>query len=128
MRIGYNHFQTDGTEWYSCTFSVSPVGVSIEDANAVEHTFYSGCTTAGISAVEEGDGGHFNLFACHNAGAEVEFGNTLVLGEADDGVIIDWCLIREQSRADCHQVEPSLSRMQDVFPDRVKGIVTDRGK
>jgi hypothetical protein len=61
------------------------------------------------------------------AGAEVEFGNTLALGEADDGVIIDWKLIREQAQADCHQVEPSLSRVQDIFPDRVKGIVTDRG-
>jgi hypothetical protein len=61
------------------------------------------------------------------AGAEVEFGNTLVLGEADDGVIIDWKLIREQAPADCHQVEPSLARVQDIFPDRVKGIVTDRG-
>ena len=61
------------------------------------------------------------------AGAEVEFGNTLVLGEADDGVIIDWKLIREQAQADCHQVEPSLSRVQDIFPDRVRGIVTDRG-
>jgi hypothetical protein len=61
------------------------------------------------------------------AGAEVEFGNTLVLGEADDGVIVDWKLIREQAPADCHQVGPSLSRMQDVFPDRVRGIVTDRG-
>jgi len=61
------------------------------------------------------------------AWAEVEFGNTLVLGEADDGVIVDWKLIREQAPADCHQVGPSLSRMQDVFPDRVRGIVTDRG-
>ena len=61
------------------------------------------------------------------AGAEVEFGNTLVLGEADAGVIVDWQLIREQAPADCHQVGPSLSRMQDVFPDRVRGIVTDRG-
>jgi hypothetical protein len=61
------------------------------------------------------------------AGAEVEFGNTLVLGEADDGVIIDWKLVREQAPADCHQVEPSLARMADVFADRIKGIVTDRG-
>jgi hypothetical protein len=61
------------------------------------------------------------------AGAEVEFGNTLVLGEADDGVIVDWQLLREQAPADCHQVGPSLSRMQEVFPDRVRGIVTDRG-
>jgi hypothetical protein len=61
------------------------------------------------------------------AGAEVEFGNTLVLGEADDGVIVDWQLIREQAPADCHQVGPSLSRMQETFGPRVKGIVTDRG-
>ena len=61
------------------------------------------------------------------AGAEVEFGNTLVLGEADDGAIVDWKLIREQAPADCHQVGPSLARMQGVFPDRVRGIVTDRG-
>jgi hypothetical protein len=61
------------------------------------------------------------------AGAEVEFGNTLVLGEAAEGVIVDWQLIRQQAPADCHQVGPSLSRMQDVFPDRVRGIVTDRG-
>jgi hypothetical protein len=61
------------------------------------------------------------------AGAEVEFGNTLVLGEADDGVIIDWQLIREQAPADCHQVEPSLARMQETFGPRIKGIVTDRG-
>jgi hypothetical protein len=63
----------------------------------------------------------------HKAGAEVEFGNTLVLGEADDGMIIDWKLIRDQAKADCHQVEPSLSRIQNIFPNGVKGIVTDRG-
>lgn len=61
------------------------------------------------------------------AGAEVEFGNTLVLGEADDGLIVDWQLIREQAQADCHQVGPSLARMQAVFGDRIKAIVTDRG-
>jgi IS5 family transposase len=61
------------------------------------------------------------------AGAEVEFGNTLVLGEADDGVIIDWHLIREQAEADCHQVGPSLARVQEAFGPRIRGIVTDRG-
>ena len=30
--------------------------------------------------------------------AGAEFGNTLVLGEADDGVIVDWQLICEQAR------------------------------
>jgi hypothetical protein len=61
------------------------------------------------------------------AGAEVEFGNTLVLGEVDDGVIVDWKFIREQAQADCNQVGPSLARMQGVFGDRIRAVVTDRG-
>jgi len=61
------------------------------------------------------------------AGAEVEFGNTLVLGEADDGLIVDWQLIRKQARADSHQVGPSLARLQTVFGDRIRAVVTDRG-
>jgi hypothetical protein len=60
------------------------------------------------------------------AGAEVEFGNTLVLGEADEGLIVDWKLIREQAAADCHQVGPSLARMQGVFGDQIKALVADR--
>lgn len=68
VRIGYNHVQADETEWYSCYFANNPVGVSIEDANAVEHTFFgcafNDCSTAAISAVEAGNGGHFNLFGC----------------------------------------------------------------
>jgi hypothetical protein len=61
------------------------------------------------------------------AGAEVEFGNTLVLGEADDGLIVDWHLIRDQAQADCKQIGPSLARMQSVFGDRIKALVGDRG-
>lgn len=61
------------------------------------------------------------------AGAEVEFGNTLVLGEADDGLIVDWKLIQEQAQADCKQIGPSLARMQAVFGDRIQALVGDRG-
>jgi len=61
------------------------------------------------------------------AGAEVEFGNTLVLAEVDDGLIVDWHLIRDQARADCRQVGPSLSRLQGVFGERIGAVVTDRG-
>lgn len=61
------------------------------------------------------------------SGAEVEFGNTLVLGEVDEGLIVDWKLIQEQAQADCHQVGPALARMQGVFGDRMEALVADRG-
>lgn len=72
VRIGHSNFQTDGTDWTSCLFQYSNVGVSIEDANAVEH-FFSGSSfvlnNIGISAVEPGvdhtnTGGHFILVGC----------------------------------------------------------------
>jgi hypothetical protein len=61
------------------------------------------------------------------AGAEVEFGNALVLGEADDGIIVDWQLIREKVPADSTQVVPSAERVRAIFGEAVRGVVTDRG-
>jgi hypothetical protein len=61
------------------------------------------------------------------AGAEVEFGNALVLGEADDGIIVDWQLIRDRVPADSTQVVPSAERVRAIFGEAVRGVVTDRG-
>jgi hypothetical protein len=61
------------------------------------------------------------------AGAEVEFGNALVLGEADDGIIVDWQLIRDRVPADSTQVVPSAERVRGIFGEAVRGVVTDRG-
>lgn len=61
------------------------------------------------------------------SGAEVEFGNTLVLGEVDEGLIVDWKLIQDQAKADCHQLNPSLARIQKTFGDCVQAVVADRG-
>ncbi len=65
------------------------------------------------------------------AGAEVEFGNTLVLGEVDGGVIVDWQLIREHAMADCHRVSPAWRGCRtcsrtECAPSPLTGIVTAR--
>lgn len=62
------------------------------------------------------------------AGAEVEFGNTLLLGEQSDGVIVDWLFVKDQAPADSKFVAASLARVGAVFAGRQPGaIVTDRG-
>ena len=45
------------------------------------------------------------------AGANVEFGNTLYVGEQQNGLIVDWKLVREQSREDSPLLEKSLDRI-----------------
>jgi hypothetical protein len=63
----------------------------------------------------------------HKAGAEVEFGNTLFLGETQQGVIIDWKLFEESAPADARLLESSLDRIDQAFDDPLKGVGTDRG-
>jgi hypothetical protein len=61
------------------------------------------------------------------AGAEVEFGNLLVLGEQIDGLIMDWELFKEQVPADPRLVRPSVERVENGLAISLKGLVTDRG-
>jgi hypothetical protein len=62
------------------------------------------------------------------AGAEVEFGNTLVLGEAPSGLIVDWKLYQDQAPADAALVRPSVERVQQARAGQaVKVLVGDRG-
>lgn len=61
------------------------------------------------------------------AEAEVEFGNTLFLGEQTDGLIVDWKLLKEQTPGDPALMKESLERVRKVFgvyPERAAG---DRG-
>ncbi len=61
------------------------------------------------------------------AGEEVEFGNTLMLAEQRQGVIVDWKLLKDQAPADSKMVPGCLNRFEDVFgvlPNRIAG---DRG-
>ncbi len=61
------------------------------------------------------------------AGAEVEFGNTVVLGENRQGGIIDYHLFREQAPVNSQLVFPSLVRIREGTGRCVSEVVTDRG-
>jgi hypothetical protein len=61
------------------------------------------------------------------AGAEVEFGNLLVLGEQVEGLIMDWELFKEQVPADPRLVRPSVERVENGLALSLKGLITDRG-
>jgi hypothetical protein len=61
------------------------------------------------------------------AGAEVEFGNTVLLGENRQGVILDYQMFRESAPADSQILFGSLVRVWDGTGQRVQAAVTDRG-
>jgi len=61
------------------------------------------------------------------AGAEVEFGNTLFVGENSQGVIIDWELFRESAPADTQLLPRSLGRMEQAYGHGPKAVAADRG-
>lgn len=61
------------------------------------------------------------------AGEEVEFGNTLLLGENRQGVILDYELFRESAPADSQLVFGSLNRVWDATGRAVGGVISDRG-
>ena len=61
------------------------------------------------------------------AGAEVEFGNTVLLGENRQGVILDYEIFRESAPADSQILFGSLLRVEEATGRRVGAVVTDRG-
>ena len=62
------------------------------------------------------------------AGAAVEFGNTLLLAEQRDGVIVDWLLHRDSAPADVRQLAESMERMERACGVGViRALGTDRG-
>lgn len=62
------------------------------------------------------------------AGAEVEFGNTLLLAEQKDGLIVDWQLHRDSAPSDTRQLPESLARMEKSYGAGViKALGADRG-
>ena len=63
----------------------------------------------------------------HKSGAEVEFGNTLMLAEQDDGLIVDWKLFRDQAPADSRLLQNSHQRITGKLDIDVKLVAGDRG-
>src|SRR2546422_4582239 len=63
----------------------------------------------------------------HKAGAEVEFGNTLFLGESPQGLILDWELFEKSAPADSRLVMRSVERIEKNLQITLKNIGADRG-
>src|SRR5258708_5827900 len=61
------------------------------------------------------------------AGAEVEFGNTLLLAENLQGLIIDWELFRQSAPADAQLLPRTVGRMEKVYGQGPKAMAGDRG-
>jgi hypothetical protein len=62
------------------------------------------------------------------AGAEVEFGNTLLIAEQAQGLVVDWHLHRESAPADSRQLGSSLERMEArVGAGVIEAVGADRG-
>lgn len=61
------------------------------------------------------------------AGAEVEFGNTVLLGENRQGIILDYELFRDCAPADSQLLFSSLLRVYEGTGRHVEAVVTDRG-
>lgn len=61
------------------------------------------------------------------AGAEVEFGNTVLLGENRQGVILDYEMFREPAPGDSQVLFGSLLRVREATGRDVGSVVTDRG-
>jgi hypothetical protein len=60
-------------------------------------------------------------------GAEVEFGNTLLLAENRQGLIIDWELFRESAPADAQLLPRVVGRMEKAYGQGPKAMAGDRG-
>ncbi|MDH7503046.1 MAG: hypothetical protein QHJ82_10110 [Verrucomicrobiota bacterium] len=63
----------------------------------------------------------------NKASAEVEFGNSLLLGENLQGLIIDWELFRESAPAYSALLPQSIGRMEAAYGRKVKAVGADRG-
>jgi IS5 family transposase len=61
------------------------------------------------------------------AGAEVEFGNMVLIGENRQGVILDYQFFSQPAPADSQILFESLLRVWDGTGRRVGAVVTDRG-
>ena len=61
------------------------------------------------------------------ASVAVEFGNTLLLGETREGVIVDWKLFQEQVPGEAALVQDSVRRFSGLFGRNPGALAADRG-
>src|SRR5437867_711717 len=63
----------------------------------------------------------------HKAGAEVEFGNTLLLGESRQGLILHWELFEQSAPGDARLVKRSVESIEQNLQIQIKELGADRG-
>ena len=63
----------------------------------------------------------------HKAGAEVEFGNTLLLGESRQGLIMHWELFEQSAPGDARLVKRSVEAIEENLQIKIKELGADRG-
>jgi hypothetical protein len=63
----------------------------------------------------------------HKAGAEVEFGNTLLVGESRQGLIMHWELFEASAPADARLVRSALEKTEQNLQIEIKELGADRG-
>ena len=72
--------------------------------------------------------GHAAVYVRGKAGAEVEFGSQLLLGESESGVIVDWELVNGNPRADTKMLSRSLDRLEQTSGGAsIRRVCGDRG-
>ena len=71
---------------------------------------------------------HAAVYVRGKAGAEVEFGSQLLLGESQSGVIVDWELVDGNPQADTKMLGRSLERMKQTgVGHSIREVSGDRG-
>jgi hypothetical protein len=71
---------------------------------------------------------HAGVYVRGKAGAEVEFGSQLLLGECASGVIVDWELVGGNPMADTKMLKRSLERMRGTAAgSKISEVCGDRG-
>jgi len=70
---------------------------------------------------------HVHVIVRNKAGTEVEFGNTLLLVENPQGLILDWELFQERAPADSALLPWSVGRMEEAYGPQLKAVAADRG-
>jgi hypothetical protein len=63
----------------------------------------------------------------HKAGAEVEFGNTLLIAESRQGLILDWELFQQTAPQDSRLVTSRIERIEQNLQIKLKEVGADRG-
>ena len=72
--------------------------------------------------------GHAAVYVRGKAGAEVEFGSQLLLGESESGVIVDWELVCGNPAADTKMLGRSLERLRQTRGGAaIRQVCGDRG-